>query len=140
MGKKKRLDIEYSFDFQAYGLISTLKAYRMAWEINRVLGSALVRKPDLEIEQKTASANFTHFANASEVSPLHLFRNRSADEQELRAMLVPEHPRFDYVLLARGEAFEDSNRLQELLRNIASIELVAFIPLAALKSKENFIF
>jgi hypothetical protein len=33
-----------------------------------------------------------------------------------------------------------SNRLQELLRTIPSVELVAFIPLAALKSKDNFIF
>jgi len=30
--------------------------------------------------------------------------------------------------------------LQEVLRNIPSIELVAFLPLAALKSKDNFIF
>jgi hypothetical protein len=32
------------------------------------------------------------------------------------------------------------NRLQEVLRNIPSIELTAFIPLDALKTKDNFIF
>ena len=66
--------------------------------------------------------------------------NKPIEENEERNLLLPELPRFDFIFLARGEAYVDSNRLQELLRNIPSVELVAFIPLTALKSKEHFIF
>jgi len=41
--------------------------------------------------------------------------------------------------MIQGEELQ-SNRLREVLRNIPSIELVAFIPLDTLKSKETFIF
>jgi hypothetical protein len=70
---------------------------------------------------------------------LKLFRNKP-NETELRNYLVPEFPHYDYILSSQGEEQFNSNRLQEVLRNIPSIELVAFIPLGPLKSKDNFIF
>jgi len=39
--KKKRLDIEYSFDFDLFGISSTVKVYKLDWEINQSLGSKL---------------------------------------------------------------------------------------------------
>jgi len=50
--KKKRLDIEYTFDFDLYGIISNVKAYKLAWELNNLLGSKLQKKDDYEIQQK----------------------------------------------------------------------------------------
>jgi hypothetical protein len=139
--KKKRLDIEYTFDFELYGIISTVKAYKLAWELNSVLGSNLVKSEDYEVIHKNKSiTNYLHYEQAGEINSLKLFRNKANEESGAKDFLVPEHPHFDFILLAHGEAFADSNRLQELLRNIPSIELVAFIPLAALKTKEYFIF
>ncbi len=138
--KKKRLDIEYTFDFELYGIISTVKAYKLAWELNHALGSKLVKVEDYEVQHKKKVVNYLHYAQIGEVNSLKLFKNKSNEENGGRDFLVPEHPHFDFILLAHGEAFTDSNRLQELLRNIPSIELVAFIPLAALKTKEYFIF
>jgi hypothetical protein len=139
--KKKRLEIEYTFDFDLYGIISTVKAYKLAWELNHALGSKLVKSGDFEIEQKSKlMSHYAHYTQHGEVNSLKLFRNKPNEESDARDFLVPDHPHFDFILLAHGEAFADSNRLQELLRNIASIELVAFIPLAALKTKEYFIF
>jgi len=86
------------------------------------------------------SRNYLHYAQEGEVNIVKLFKNKPNEEGKAKDLLVPEHPHFDFILLAHGEAFEDINRLQELLRNIPSIELVAFIPLAALKTKEYFIF
>ena len=139
--KKKRLDIEYTFDFELYGIISTVKAYKLAWELNHVLGSKLVKAEDYEVMNKIKGVNnYLHYAQISEVNSLKLFKNKPNEESGAKDFLVPEHPHFDFILLVHGEAFADSNRLQELLRNIPSIELVAFIPLAALKSKVYFIF
>jgi hypothetical protein len=139
--KKKRLDIEYTFDFELYGIISTAKAFKLAWELNNALGCRLVKMADFEIQHKnSATLRYLNYSQESEVNVLKLFRNKPNEETGGRELLVPEHPHFDFILLAQGEAFEDSNRLQELLRNIPSVELAAFIPLASLKTKEYFIF
>ncbi|MBS1505666.1 MAG: IPExxxVDY family protein [Bacteroidetes bacterium] len=139
--KKKRLDIEYTFDFELFGIISAAKAFKLAWELNNALGCRLIKMEDFEIQHKKETSNhYLNYSQQSEVNLLRLFRNKPNEEAGPRELLVPEHPHFDFILLAKGEAFEDSNRLQELLRNIPSIELAAFIPLASLKSKEYFIF
>ncbi|MBK7651374.1 MAG: hypothetical protein IPJ20_12460 [Flammeovirgaceae bacterium] len=50
--KKKRLEIEYTFDFELIGIISSAKGYKLAWEINLALSARLVKQVDLIIEQK----------------------------------------------------------------------------------------
>ena len=138
--KKKRLEIEYSYDFDLIGVISSAKGYKLAWDINSQLSTRLVKQPDLIVQFKNnAECSFSYFSFENEVNKLKLFRNKPNDS-EVRNFLLPEYPHFDYIILIQGEDHGNSNRLQELLRNIASIELTAFIPLDALKSKDNFIF
>ena len=139
--KKKRLDIEFTLDFDLYGIISTLKPYKLAWEINRCLNISLVKTEDYEVIHKNRVLNnYLNFSQTTEHSLVKLFKTKPLEEEHERNLLIPELPRFDFILLVRGDPFRDSNRLQELLRNIPSIELAAFIPLTALKSKEHFIF
>ena len=139
--KKSRLDIEYTYDFELLGLISSAKGYRLAWEINNLLGVRLIKQPDLVIHQKNkAVMAYSHFASGGTVNNLKLFRNKPSETDTAKNLLVPEFPHLDYILLTQGEEHMEINRLQELLNDIPSIELVAFLPLAALKSKDNFIF
>ena len=138
--KKKRLEIEYTYDFDLLGIISSAKGYKLAWDINNQLSVRLVKQRDLTVQFKNNAENsFAYFAYETEVNKLKLFRNKP-NEGEGRNYLLPEYPHYDYIILIQGEDHGSSNRLQELLRNITSIELVAFIPLGALKSKDNFIF
>lgn len=138
--KKKKLEIEYTFDFELLGIISSAKGYKLAWEVNSVLASRLAKQADIHLSVKKATASYIHYSFENEVNILKLFRNKPNEPELAKHVLVPEFPHYDYILLTQGEAHMDSKRLQELLRNIPSIELVAFIPLAALKSKDNFIF
>jgi len=138
--KKKRLEIEYTYDFDLLGIISSAKGYKLAWDINNLLSVRLVKQQDLIVQFKNNNeASFSYFSFENEVNKLRLFRNKP-NEGEGRSVLLPEFPHLDYIMLIQGEDFGGNNRLQELLRNIPSIELVTFIPLAALKSKDNFIF
>lgn len=138
--KKKRLDIEYTYDFELLGILSSAKGYKLAWDINNHLSLHLIKLPDLKIEYKNnVTAEYGYFAHESEVNVLKLFRNKPNDS-DLKTFLVPEFPHYDYILFSKGDEQMESNRLRELLRNIPSIELVAFIPLDALKTKETFIF
>jgi len=139
--KKKRLEVEYSFDFELIGIISSAKGYKLAWEVNNILGSHLIRQPDLTILlTRDSYASYVYYAFENEVNVLKLFRNKPNEADLIKNLLVPEFPHYDYILLTQGEAHMASKRLQELLKNIPSIELTAFIPLTALKSKDNFIF
>jgi hypothetical protein len=139
--KKSRLVIEYTYDFELLGLISSAKGYRLAWEINRVLGLKLIKQPDLILQKKNKpEMAYSYFASGSSVNMVKLFRNKPNESDTAKNLLVPEFPHLDFILLTEGDEHTEINRLQELLNNIPSIELVAFIPLASLKSKDNFIF
>jgi hypothetical protein len=86
------------------------------------------------------TASYSYYSFENEVNTLKLFRNKPNEQEFTKNLLIPEFPHYDYIILTRGEEHQSSKRLQELLRNNSSIELVAFIPLDALKSKDNFIF
>ena len=138
--KRKRLEIEYNYDFELLGIASSVRSYKLAWEVNRALHVALKKQDDLKLTTRDGEFFFTYYSHQSAVNTVNLFRNRSNDSETKGIFLVPEHPHLDYILYARGNEEVSGNRLQELLREIPSIELVAFLPLAALKSKDNFIF
>lgn len=135
--KKRRLDVEFAYDFELIGLTSSARGYKLAWEINHMLGINLVRKDDLKMTTREGDFFFIFFEHESSVNKVKLFRNKA---NEGDAFLVPDHSHLDYILYTKGDEDMNSKRLQEVLRNIPSIELVAFLPLAALKSKDNFIF
>lgn len=138
--KKKRLDVEFSYDFELLGIHSSARGYKLAWEINQALHITLEKKDDLVIHDKSGDFSYTHFSHQSTVNTVRLFRNKPNEAEKNLLLLVPEHPSVDFILYARGDEQVEGKRLHELLRNIPSIEWVAFIPLAALKSKDNFIF
>jgi hypothetical protein len=138
--KKKRLDVEFSYDFELLGIHCSARGYKLAWEINQALDVQLQKKPDLKIHDKAGEFSFSHFEHQSLVNTLRLFRNKPNESENSVLLLIPEHPTVDYILYSRGDEQMEGKRLHELLRNIPSIEWVAFIPLAALKSKDNFIF
>ncbi len=138
--KKSRLEIEYNYDFELLGITSSARSYKLAWEINQALHVNLVKKEDLKMSTRDGDFFFAFYSHQSAVNTVNLFRNRSNETDTKGTYLVPEHPHLDYILYARGNEEVKGSRLQELLREIPSIELVAFIPLAALKSKDNFIF
>lgn len=139
--KKKRLEIDYAYDFELVGIISSAKGFKLAWDINGILHTRLVKQPDLivQFKDKTVGA-FSHFYHDASLSRIRLFRNRPNEPEAVRHALVPEFPHFDYILMTQGEESIDNNRLQEYLRTISSVELVAFLPLDALKMKDYFIF
>lgn len=139
--KKKRLEINYSYDFYLVGIISSARGYKLAWDINQVLGVHLTKQPDLAIHFKDKTRRtYAHYLGASSINYIRLFRNKPGESEAAKYLLVPEYPHHDYIIMMQGEEAMDHNRLQEYLRKIPSVELAAFIPLETLKSKDYFIF
>lgn len=138
--KKNKLEIDYSYDFELIGLTSSAKGYRLAWELNKSLATRFVKQPDLIIHINAKNQlSYSHFLHETSLNTLRLFKNKPNEHDLLKNFLIPEHTHFDFILMSQGEE-KDSNRLQEELKRIPSIEWVAFLPLDALKSKDHFIF
>lgn len=139
--KKKRLEIDYSYDFELLGVISSAKGYKLAWDMNNHLGIRLIKQQDLTIQfANQITGTYSHFSHDSPLNRIKLFKNKPNETDTVKNLLVQEFPHFDYIVMSQGADKIDSNRLQEYLRAISSVEMVAFIPLNALKAKDYFIF
>jgi hypothetical protein len=139
--RKNKLEIEYSYNFELLGIRTSLKGYKLAWHLNSVLRINLVKQKDFVLHfRKGVMASYDHYTYQTPLNQLHLFRNKAQEAERASPELIPEFPHLDYILMTQSEENLSGNRLQEYLRAIPSIELATLIPLASLKSKENFIF
>ncbi|HTE32555.1 MAG TPA: IPExxxVDY family protein [Chryseolinea sp.] len=139
--KKSKLIIEYDFDFELLGLISTAKGYKLAWELNQALGVHLIKQPDLVVGFKNnEEKSFSHYAHQTQLNRLKMFKNKTSELEPGKYFLIPEFPHYDFIILADMEEQYKQQQLIQSIKSIASIQLVAPIPLDGLKSKSNFIF
>jgi hypothetical protein len=149
--KKNKLVIDYDYDFELMGVSSSVRGYKLAWEINRLLNIHLVKQPDLVVGFKNdEEKSFSFYAFETPLNRLKLFKNKPsfaetalegvpAGKETGKYFLIPEFPHFDFIILA---AMEDHTQQQliALIRSIPSVQLAASIPMEGLKSKSNFIF
>lgn len=139
--KKSKLVIEYDFDFDAYGIISSAKGYRLAWELNRHLNLHLIRQPDIAVGfRDKVNIGFSHYSFETQVSQFKLLSNKPADRLPGKYSLMPESPHYDYIVLARLHDRHPNDLLLDELKQIPSVELASAIALEELKSKTNFVF
>jgi hypothetical protein len=139
--KKSKLVIEYDFDFELLGILSSARGYKLAWEINHALDIQLVKQPDLVVGFKNnTEKNFSFYAYETQLNRLKLFKNKPSDQESGKYFLIPEFPHYDFIILAAMEEQYAPQQLIKLIRSITTIQLVASIPLHGLKSKSNFIF
>ena len=139
--KKNKLEIEYSYNFELLGVRTSLKGYKLAWELNKILKINLVKQEDLVVHFKRGQTSaYDHYSFRTTLNDFHLFKNRPLEAENAVPELVPEFPHFDFIIMTQSEENLSGNRLQEYLRAIPSVELVTLIPLTSLKSKDSFIF
>jgi hypothetical protein len=139
--KKSKLIIDYTFDFELLGLISMVKGYRLAWELNQILQINLVKQPDLVVGFKNnEEKSFSFYAHITANNRLKLFKNRNSENESGKYFLIPEFPHFDFIILAAMEEQYSHQQLVNLIKTIPAVQLVSAIPMEGLKSKSNFIF
>ena len=139
--KKNKLVIEYDFDFELLGILSSARGYKLAWEINQALGVQLVKQQDLVVGFKNSEEkSFSFYAHETQLNRLKLFKNRPSEQENGKYFLIPEFPHYDFIILAAMEEQYAHHHLMQRIRSITAIQFVAAIPLQGLKSKSNFIF
>lgn len=139
--KKSKLVIEYEFDFDAYGITTSAKGYKLAWELNHRLGVHLVRQEDLVVGfKKGEEKSFAHYSFETRINRLKLLKNKPQLGEPGKYLLIPEFPHFDFVILARLNELRLSDSFVDVVKNIPAVELITSIQLDGLKSKSNFVF
>jgi hypothetical protein len=139
--KKSKLKVDYTYDFELLGISTLAKAHKLAWQLNQDLALNLVKQADYQALNKNGEPCFySHFLFETVLTTIRLFRNKPNEPESPKWVLVPEHAHFDFIIMFKSDDDTFGNRLQTTLKNIPSVELVASLPLAALKSKDNFIF
>jgi hypothetical protein len=139
--KKSKLKTEYLYDFGLLGISSIIKPHKLAWQLNTELSIRLVRKDDLLVMNKSDQpCYYANYLHETLLTTIRVFRNKPNEPESPKWVLVPEHPHCDYIIMFKSDTPDLGNRLHKTLKDIASVEWVAFLPLAALKSKDNFIF
>lgn len=137
---KKKLVLDFDFDFIVFAISCHAKDYRLCWNLNKVLGIELSKKDDYQLDLKQSKKNSTHsfYSYNDETNRLKysLVSNRSDI-----GFLIEEHKETDYFFIIEG--FYDLLDLTEMLHKIKSIDIVLTsfkIDPYKLKSKQNLIF
>lgn len=144
MGSKyRKLIISYDFDFKVFGLRSTLKEFKLAWSINRILGIDLAKSEDLDIEiRKNHLCKISLFTFETDNSCITLAKNKLMDcPEQTTSYLLPELSHLDYILRIDGDTFPNTPEIiAQKLKALPTVEYLAAFDLGNIKSKENLLF
>jgi len=137
--RKTKLVVDFELNTNVIGLVTTLKDYKLAWNLNQVFKINLVKQPRLVIEFiKGENLSVVNFIYQTEVQQTRLIKNRGLEDSA--GYLIPELTKFDYFLMINGGDSVIPESLVEGLHSIKEIEYFQKIDVAQLKSKDNFIF
>lgn len=140
--KKKKLLVEYEYDFSLLAVVSNVREYKLAWAINQELHIKLVKENDLHFnflnEQNLIVSNYKF---ATEHTTFRLLKNKSVQEENSNAFLIPELSGFDFLIMIQGEGdFFEGINVEHALKGISVIQYISKVSIHQLKSKENLIF
>jgi len=141
--KSARLVVDFDYDFTLLGIISSAKEYKLAWHINQVLKTHLVKTEDINLQfQNDCNILVSCYLYSTEYSDIRLVKNKSIEFTNIaKPYLVPELKDYDFFIhiLNEGTVLETEEVL-EVLQSCSSIQYIRKIDVGELKSKDNLIF
>jgi len=141
--KTLRLDLDYEYDFELYGIVSSSKEYTLAWALNKYFKFRLIKQKDLCFDfiskGRLVISNYLH---TTDHYAIRLFRNKSVDLSTLKKpFLVPDIKEYDYVVQISGD--HEHFNAQELMQKFNLVPLMQYVKKfdpASLQFKDNLIF
>ncbi len=140
---KNRLSATEYFDFHLIGIVSTVKEYKLVWNINLVAGLSLSKQNDISIEfSGNSRITISNFQDKSEHTQVTLLKNRLvAKPNSTFQYLLEEVKQFDYLLKYKDETEQtDMKDVLSLLKSTSVIDYAAILEPALIKSRDNLIF
>lgn len=138
--RRTKLVVDHELGASIIGLVTTLKDYKLAWNINQVFEIDLSMQLPLVFKFiKGKNLSITNYLYQAEFQQFRLIKNRGNEDNS--GFLVPELMNFDFFLMISGEEeIMPKEPVVEKLHAIKGIEYFQLLDVAKLKSKDNFIF
>jgi len=132
------LDFTPDFDFTVAAIVTSMRDFKLCFQLNTLLGLSMVRQPDLELklDKKGSSGLFTRFFFLSEdEEEFYLVANRGTNGH-----FVPEvkHADFFLVIKNRGRYTIEAEVLRHL-QSIRNVSSAMVLKTDELTSIENFL-
>ena len=152
---KNRLKVSYDFDFHLVALSTRVKAYKLAWTLNRDLQINLSRADNISIDfSRGKSLSIANYISKREHQTVRLLKNRSeyADnkssifrqedaDSKRNIFLLPEFKKIEYLLMVSDDSGTfDINAFISTIEQIPLVDFVLSVDTAKLKSRDNLIF
>lgn len=140
---KNKLQVTYDYNFTLLALNASVKAYKLAWSINKELKLELSKCDNIQIEFKQRrDLNVVNYKDESEYRTIRLIRNRAEEsEEQFDAFVVPELKNFDYFIILENESSTfDENSFFTKIKEIPFVLFATKVEIEALKSRDNLIF
>jgi hypothetical protein len=141
--KSFKLVVDFDYSFTAIALRSSLKEYKLAYAINKILDISLEKQDDIIFElSKQSRFSVSNFLFESECATFRLLKNKAYDFSEgVKPYLLPEKKEFDYLLHVDGEDVSyEKQQLLDILKKLPEVEFTESLDVDHLKSKNNLLF
>lgn len=144
MAKEKLILDSYEEEYLLYGIISDVKEYKLAWQLNKCLNMSFQKQDDATLEFKGGkSMSLSYFLFQHEFYSVKLIKNKVMDLKGIKnPFLMPELKNYDYLLMVEGEEqdlFLDLNPT-EAMKSASFVQYTVSINIDNLKSLDNLIF
>lgn len=138
--EKIRLDLDFEFAYEVWGIVTSLDDYKLAWMINRFLDFKLARTEDYELENPARGLlmyfNCFHYYDEIELTDIYLIKNKYYSHY-----LLPELKSFDYIIKIEGNYnSEYSAHLFKLINQLPEVQLLKGYQPEELKSNANIAY
>lgn len=138
--RKRKLILSNEIEDTIFGIVSSLKEFKLAWKINNALNIDLVKQSDLNLSFVDGSdLVISNYEYCTEFISFRLLQNRSIND--LGKYLIPELARFDFfIMIDQPDLIMDGRYLIDILKEVNGIEFAMTVSTEKLKNKDNFIF
>ncbi len=143
MSKIIRFNFEPDYDFMLFAVVSAVKDFKFAWNINAAFEMDFCKVTDLELNFANQEIKFiSNYIFESEYSLFRILKNKLvSSDGENNGYLLPELKKFDYLIKIEGESVEEvSEGLPEKLKSLPCVQYFEKIKIENLKSKDNLLF
>lgn len=126
--------IDYFENYQMYGLVSSMKDYRLAFFINNELGLDLKKYEDFQPMPQGGSYSWFCHRHTGELTSYYLFGNHHEKEK-----LIPIQKSLDYFFLIKAGNNKKAEELISKLRTIVNINGVFLLEMNKIKDMNTYI-
>ncbi len=137
------LNISYNYDFLLFGIVSGVRAHKLAWWLNKELGITFIQEHEVNLypQDSIKKCWLSNFSFNEELYNFNLIKNKSVEFfKDSKPYLLSELKEYDYFLKFGGESeIYTEEYILKALKFVPNITFLRLINVDDLKQKENLL-